>query len=139
MEINKVLKMNHIKEKLIEPEIDFIMDMKKYLQLPIYIYGSIFRKDYFPNKSDIDMLIFSDNAESTAKLLVNFLGINLKTSIFKLKSTNQKTYKTKTYWVFKTNYILDVSEYTKTRKWGHLFHYRKNSKKSYGPTLCCPG
>jgi predicted nucleotidyltransferase len=75
MEFGKFIKIEHLREKLIEPEIVFLTEMKKYLNLPIYIYGSILRKDYFPNKSDIDISIFTPNPESTVVQLINFLEI----------------------------------------------------------------
>lgn len=130
MEIEKLVKIDHIKEKMIEPELNFLLELKKYLQVPVYVYGSIFRKDYFSNKSDIDVAIFSDNTESTAKRMANFLEVNKsKIKIFKMKSTFQKTHKSKTYWGFKTKYMLDVSDYTKNQKdWTKLFYYRKKYK-----------
>jgi len=110
MDFDKFIKIEHLSNKLIDPEINFLDNMKKYLGLPIYVYGSIFRKDYFPNKSDIDISIFTPNPESTITQLINFLEIGKsKIKIFKLKNTNQKTHKKKTIWGFKTNYKLTMT------------------------------
>lgn len=125
MELNKFIKVEHLREKLIDPEIDFLIEMKKYLGLPIYIYGSIFRKDYFPNKSDIDISIFTPNPEATVVQLINFLEIGKsKIKIFNMKNTNQKTHKHKTIWGFKTNYKLEIPEYTSPG----IFDYSKKNK-----------
>lgn len=125
MELDKFLKIDHLHEKMIEPEIDFLIEMKKYLDVPIYIYGSILRKDYFPNNSDIDISIFTSNPESAVVQLINFLEIGKsKIKIFKMKNTNQKTHKTKTIWGFKTNYRLDISD----ESW-KFFDYSKKYKR----------
>jgi predicted nucleotidyltransferase len=125
MELDKFIKIDHLREKMIEPEVNFLLEMKKYLGVPIYIYGSILRKDYFPNKSDIDISIFTSNPESTVVQLINFLEIGKsKIKIFKLKNTNQKTYKSKTIWGFKTNYRLDTPD----DSWS-FFDYSKKYKR----------
>jgi predicted nucleotidyltransferase len=131
MELDKLLKIDHIRNKLIEPEIDFLIELKNYVRLPIYIYGSVIRKDYFPNKSDIDVSIFTNNPEATINQLLNFLGVGRsKIKIFKLKSVNQKTHKTRVIWGFKTNYMLDVSEYSKLHdKWYDFFYKPKQYKR----------
>ena len=125
MELDKFLKVDHLREKIIEPEINFLVELKKYLDLPIYIYGSILRKDYFPNNSDIDISIFTPNPESTIVQLINFLEIGRsKIKIFKLKSVNQKTHKNRTIWGFKTNYRLDIAD----DSW-NFFDYSKKYKR----------
>jgi predicted nucleotidyltransferase len=96
MDLEKVNKIRDVRKKLLEPEIQFLKNLQKYLEMPVYIYGSLFRLDYFPNKSDIDIAIFADNLESTVNRLIDFLGISpTKVKIFKVKSTNKKTDKTK--------------------------------------------
>lgn len=143
MEVSKMIKLNHIKTKLINEEINFLLEMKKYLGIPIYVYGSLFRIDYFPNKSDIDVAIFSSNIESTVVQLINFLEIsNSKVKIFKKKVTDKVTHKTKIVWGFKTNYKLDIPVYTKS----YLFYpkmfkrfeisiYNKKHKKNIIPNI----
>jgi predicted nucleotidyltransferase len=135
MEIDKLKKIEHIKSKLLKQELDFLLNMKNYLEIPIYVYGSILRLDYFPNKSDIDVAIFSNNIESTVVKLIDFLGVSNSTiKIFKKKSTNIKTYKTKTIWGFKTNYTLELTPITyfytqKTQKRFEIMLYNKKHKK----------
>lgn len=143
MEISKTLKTTHVKNKLLQEEIDFLIEMKKYLGLPIYVYGSLFRIDYFPNKSDIDVIIFSNNIESTVAQLITFLGISKsKIKIFKKKVVDKTTHKTKIVWGFKTNYKLELLNYTKS----YFFHpktfkrfeisiYNKKHKKNIIPNI----
>ena len=59
-------KMSHFAEK-------FFHKLKNYLDTKLYYYGSIQRNDYFPNSSDIDVDIFTDNEQSTITKLQNFL------------------------------------------------------------------
>ena len=43
---------------------------------------------------------------------------------------NKKTHKTKIIWGFKTNYRLDVQEYSyNNRKWHNLLYYPKHNKR----------
>jgi predicted nucleotidyltransferase len=127
MEYDKINKNHILQNKLIAPEKKFLTELKNYLELPIDIYGSLIRMDYFPNKSDIDIAIFTDNLENTVHRLIDFLGISSKkVRIFKMKSINKSSYKVKTIWGFKTNYKLDVSNYS--LKPG-LFYYHKNFKR----------
>ena len=142
MEINKTLKMNHVKNKLLQEEIDFLTEMKDYLGIPIYVYGSLFRLDYFPSKSDIDVVIFSNNIESTVSQLITFLGIsNSKIKIFKKKVYNKTTHKTKIVWGFKTNYKLNLPHtksyffYPKTFKRFEIGIYNKKHKKYIIPNI----
>ena len=69
----------------------FFNSLSNYLDTKIYYYGSIQRIDYFPNSSDIDVDIFTDNEQSTISKLQNFLGIErheFKKFIYKLHKTN---------------------------------------------------
>jgi predicted nucleotidyltransferase len=61
-------KMNPFAEK-------FFKKLSDYLDTKIYFYGSIQRNDYFPNSSDIDADIFTDNESSIINKLQNFLGV----------------------------------------------------------------
>lgn len=83
--------METIKNKLTPFEYDFFNKLRNYIDKPIYFYGSIQRADYFPQKSDIDIDIFSNNVGSTLQLLQNFLNMNkgaFKRSIYKMDKTN---------------------------------------------------
>ena len=83
--------METTKNKLSPYEKDFFGKLKNYVDKPIFFYGSIQRDDYFPQLSDIDIDIFSDNINSTLNLLQNFLDLNkkdFKKSIYKMNKTN---------------------------------------------------
>jgi predicted nucleotidyltransferase len=77
MEYKKVLKVERIRKKLHEEEITFLNKMQNYLTTPIYLYGSLFRFDYFPYKSDLDVYLFSNNSQKLVKKLVHYLNIHL--------------------------------------------------------------
>ena len=73
--------MANVKDKLTPFEQVFFNKLENYLDKPIYFYGSILRDDYFPQMSDIDIDIFTDNENSTITMLQNFL--NLPNNAFK--------------------------------------------------------
>ena len=54
----------------------FFDKLKIYLDTPVYFFGSVQRDDYFPNSSDIDVAIFTDNMKSTISKLQSFLHVN---------------------------------------------------------------
>jgi hypothetical protein len=68
--------METTKNTLLPYEREFFENLRNYINKPIYFYGSIQRNDYFPQLSDIDIDIFTDNIDSTLILLQNFLNIN---------------------------------------------------------------
>jgi hypothetical protein len=71
---------------------NFFFKLGNYLDTKIYYYGSIQRSDYFPNSSDIDVDIFTDNESSTISKLQNFLGVKsykFKKFIYKLHKSNK--------------------------------------------------
>ena len=112
--------------RITESEDKFLLKLQNYLELPLYIYGSIFRMDYFPNRSDIDIAIFTPNFDNTIARLTQFLGISLgKIKILKMKSTDKYTHKTKIIYGFKTNYIL----YIEPTESLNPFHTPKTSKR----------
>jgi len=83
--------METTKNNLSNFEQHFFNNLKIYIDKPIYFYGSIQRDDYFPQLSDIDIDIFSDNVNSTLNLLQNYLNLNkteFKKSIYKMNKTN---------------------------------------------------
>ena len=92
--------METTKNKLSAYEKEFFYKMRSYIDKPIYFYGSIQRDDYFPQLSDIDIDIFSDNEFSTLTMLQNYLNLSkneFKKSIYKMNTTNTVIpgYKTK--------------------------------------------
>jgi len=83
--------METTKNKLSAYESDFFNKLKNYIDKPIYFYGSIQRDDYFPQLSDIDIDIFTDNVNSTLNLIQNYLSLHkkeFKKSLYKMDKTN---------------------------------------------------
>ena len=69
----------------------FFDRLSKYLDSKFYFYGSIQRLDYFPDFSDIDADLFTDNEQSTIIKIQNFLGNqknDFKKFIYKLHKSN---------------------------------------------------
>lgn len=70
----------------------FFNKLSNHLDTKLYFYGSVQRKDYFPEESDIDVAIFSDNISSTINKLQDFLQIkkeNFKKFVWKLYITDK--------------------------------------------------
>lgn len=53
----------------------FFNRLSNYLETTLYFYGSIQRNDYIPDKSDIDVDVFSENINSTMTKMQNLLGV----------------------------------------------------------------
>jgi hypothetical protein len=90
--------MEKINKRLTERQKHFFNDLSIHINEAIYFYGSIYRTDYIPGKSDIDIDIFTDNESSTIEKLCNFLHIKkseFRKSLYKLHSTVVRGYKTK--------------------------------------------
>ena len=43
----------------------FFTNLEKYLESPLYYFGSIRRYDYDPDNSDIDAILFTNNEASS--------------------------------------------------------------------------
>jgi predicted nucleotidyltransferase len=70
----------------------FFDKLSSYLETKLYFYGSVQRNDYFPNSSDIDVDIFTDNESSTILKLQNFLKVkrsDFKRIVYRLHRTDQ--------------------------------------------------
>ena len=65
--------MEEINKKLTDKQREFFNNLSIYIDKPIYFYGSIYRVDYLPGKSDIDIDIFTDNESSTIQILYNHI------------------------------------------------------------------
>ncbi len=73
----------------------FFDKLSNYLDTKMYYFGSIQRRDYFPNFSDIDVDIFTDNEQGTILKIQNFLNIEPKyihKFVYKLDSSNKMVY-----------------------------------------------
>jgi len=70
----------------------FFDRLREYLDTKLYFYGSVQRRDYFPNSSDIDVDIFTDNESSTILQMQNFLKVprtEFKRFVYRLHRTNE--------------------------------------------------
>ena len=68
--------MNQIRNDFNPDLKNFFIDLKNYLDTELYFYGSVNRADYVPEKSDIDVAIFTDNEYSIMTKLQHYLHIN---------------------------------------------------------------
>ena len=109
----------------------FFDKFKIYLDTPIYFYGSVQRDDYFPDSSDIDVAIFTNNVKSTIIKLQSFLNVgrkDFKEFIFRLNYDNSliKGYKIM-YKEPEHNFKVEISIYDEKYKEGVLIEH--NGKK----------
>lgn len=74
--------MEDIKNKLGEYRYNYFQGLQNYLEKDLHFYGSIKRYDFFEN-SDIDVIVITDNVNSTLSKLKNYLNVK-KTDIVKL-------------------------------------------------------
>jgi hypothetical protein len=70
--------MNNIRNDLPEDTKLFFKKISEFLDTNLYFYGSVTRADYVPNKSDIDVAIFTDNEKSTIFKLQHVLQVDKK-------------------------------------------------------------
>jgi predicted nucleotidyltransferase len=73
----------------------FFDNLSNYLDTKLYFFGSIQRSDYFPNSSDIDVDIFTDNEPGTIMKIQNMLNIDrtaVHKFVYKLDSSNTVVY-----------------------------------------------
>ena len=65
----------------------FFSKLSNYLETPLYYFGSIKRSDYFPESSDIDVDIFTENEQSTMikmQYLLNLEKHKFKKFVYRL-------------------------------------------------------
>ena len=63
--------------------------LKNYLETSLYFYGSIQRNDYVPDKSDIDVDLFTENINGTITKMQHFLDVDktkFKKFIYKINN-----------------------------------------------------
>ena len=110
--------MEQINEKLTDKQKQFFNNLSIHIGKPIYFYGSIYRLDYFPGKSDIDVDIFTDNESSTIQMLCNYLHVKrseFRKSLNKIDSTVVRGYKAK-YKDERNNIETEISVYNNRYK-----------------------
>jgi len=84
--------METTKNKLPQDKQIFFDKLSNYLDLKLYFFGSIQRKDYFPKSSDIDVAIFTDSISSTIIKIQNYLNVkrsDFKKFVWRLNTTNE--------------------------------------------------
>ena len=96
--------METTKNKLSPNVARFFHNLCNYVDTKLFYYGSVQRDDYIPNKSDIDIDIFTDNEHSTINKLQHYL--HMKKNDFK-----------KVVWVLKGQYV-----------YGHKLKYINKTK-----------
>lgn len=98
----------------------FFKKLGDYLDTKIYYYGSIQRSDYFPDSSDIDVDIFTENENSTITKLQHFLKIDrneIKKFIYKLNKTKKVVHGYKIKYTDETNnFSTEISIYNEKNK-----------------------
>jgi hypothetical protein len=79
------------KNKLSDGASIFFKNLEKYINKPIFFYGSIQRNDYIQGKSDIDVDIFTDNEASTINKIMHYLKVpreKFKRIIWNIRNTD---------------------------------------------------
>jgi len=109
----------------------FFLKLGIYLDTPIYYFGSIQRADYFPNKSDIDVDLFTDTESSIIIKLQSFLNLEkykFKKFVYKLHKTNKFVhgYKVK-YEEPDKNFFTEISIYNEQDKEDVLLEHNYKS------------
>jgi len=132
--------METTKNSLSPYETIFFNKLSNYLDTKLYFFGSIQRYDYFPQISDIDVDIFTDNVSRTISQIQNYLKIDKKTItkfIYKIdrdnKNANDNKYDIITGYKIKykdTEHPLNVEFSIYDEKFKDLVLYEHNRKSS---------
>jgi hypothetical protein len=123
----------NIQKKLSENQKIFLNALSNYIDDDLHLYGSIGRLDYIPNKSDLDLDIFTDNEESLIYKLSNFLHVKknvFKNVLYKIDNQIIHGYKTK-YENVKKNLSIEFSIYNKKDKETIINQHGKADKLPY--------
>jgi len=70
----------------------FFQKLSHYLDTKLYYFGSVQRADYFPQASDIDVDVFTDNMNSTMIKMQHFLKVpksDFKRFVWRLNTNNR--------------------------------------------------
>ena len=139
--MNKVSRpiMEKINNKLPDDVEKFFKSLSKYIEKPLYFYGSVQRSDYFPGSSDIDVDIFTDNVNSTISKMQHFLHTprkNFKKVYWRLTQTGKMVdgYKLG-YENTKLKFSAEFSIYDNKYKEGVLKEHRRKIVLPYYATL----
>jgi len=75
--------MNDIKDRLGDYKYNFFTNLQNYIDSELLFFGSIKRFDFFPNSSDIDIIIIADNVNEMISKVHNYLQLK-KTEVKKI-------------------------------------------------------
>jgi hypothetical protein len=87
--------METIRNKISPRTQHFFNRLSQYLDTKLYYFGSVQRADYFPQGSDIDVDIFTDNEEATIIKIQNFLKVpkkQFKRFVWRLNTNDRVVY-----------------------------------------------
>jgi len=73
----------------------FFNRFSRYLDTQFYYFGSVQRADYFPQASDIDVDVFTDNENATIIKMQHFLKVprkDFKRFVWRLNTNNRVVY-----------------------------------------------
>jgi len=117
---NNKTSMNVTKNKIPEHTNKFLNNLSEYLQTQFYFFGSVQRYDYFPQHSDVDVDIFTDNEKSIINKLSNYLQIDkkqIKKIVWKTPENNKIIYGYKYYYKNENlNIMVEISIYNEKYK-----------------------
>lgn len=131
--------METINNKLPPYAYQFFNKLSNYLDLKLYFYGSVQRKDYFPYESDIDVAIFTDNVYSTITKMQIFLNRpknKFKKVVWRLNTNTKKlvTGHKVTYKEPENNLITEFSIYDEKYKEDILMEYSRKTELPFYAT-----
>ena len=123
--------METINNRIPEQSSIILKKLRNFIDLPIYYYGSCQRFDYFPNHSDIDGVIFTDNIESLKSKLKFFFNSNKISHVIKnIDNKNIHGYKIH-HKHSDTNFRIEISVYNEKYKNKFLDDCKKQINLSY--------
>ena len=93
-----------IPEKLSENTKMYFTQLKKYINTPIYFYGSVVRDDYYPHQSDIDVCIFYPFEYNGDSIIIN----KILEFIFLFQDKENIYIKNKDLYVYHSKNIINV-------------------------------
>ena len=123
--------METTKNKLTPYQTSFFNRLSTYLDTKLYFFGSVQRHDYFPESSDIDVDIFTNNESATIVQLMNFLHVerdDFKRFVWKLNVNGQLVKGHKIMYKEPEHHLaVEFSIYNESYKHGVLYEHSQKS------------
>lgn len=117
----------------------FFNKLGNYLDTKLYYFGSVQRRDYFPESSDVDVAIFTDNVQGTITKMQSILNVNkkdFKKFVWKLNSSDIMANGHKLlYKEPDNNFVAEFSIYDDKFKDKILFEYHDKQELPYYATV----